>query len=126
MIVELSKSLPNFPGLANRSRCFTHVLNLVVKSIMRQFDVPKAQENGAMDEAAKELAATLEDEELSSWASVTEGSEDDDDVDGWIDERDDMTEDERNDLIEDVEPVRLMLVKVSLYYTTDSFSLLLR
>lgn len=126
MIVELSKSLPNFPGPANRSRCFTHVLNLVVKSIMRQFDVPKAQENGAMDEAAKELAATLEDEELSSWASVTEGSEDDDDVDGWIDERDDMTEDERNDLIEDVEPVRLMLVKVSLYYTTDSFSLLLR
>ena len=130
IIVKLSKLLPDFPGAANWSQCFTHVLNLVVKSILHQFDVPKAQENEAMDEAAKELAelaAGLELKELLSQASATaEGSEADDNVDGWIDEHDQMTEDEINNLMEDVKSVRVMLVKVCnttepSFLVTDSF-----
>ena len=57
-----------------------------MKSILHQFDVPKAQENEAMDEAAKELAelaAGLELKELLSQASATaKGSEANDNVDG--------------------------------------------
>jgi hypothetical protein len=40
MIEELAIQLNNFPGSASQVRCFVHILNLVVKSIMHQFDVP--------------------------------------------------------------------------------------
>ena len=33
----------------------THVINLIVKSIIKQFDLPKAQVDGILDEATKEL-----------------------------------------------------------------------
>ena len=39
MIDKLAKLLEEFPGAANRTRCFTHILNLVAKSIMKQFDL---------------------------------------------------------------------------------------
>jgi hypothetical protein len=55
MINELANLLDDFPGSANQTRCFTHVLNLVIKSIIRQFDLPKAQGDKILDEAANEL-----------------------------------------------------------------------
>ncbi|TFK81779.1 hypothetical protein K466DRAFT_452428, partial [Polyporus arcularius HHB13444] len=38
MVEALMKLLPGFPGEVNRVRCFTHILNLVAKSLIRQFD----------------------------------------------------------------------------------------
>ena len=38
MLAELGRLLPNFRGAAVQSRCFAHIINLVVKSILRQFD----------------------------------------------------------------------------------------
>jgi len=35
MITSLQKILADFPRSANHTCCFTHILNLVVKSIMR-------------------------------------------------------------------------------------------
>ena len=43
MINELAGQLLEFPGVANRAWCFMHILNLVVKSIMHQFDVAYKQ-----------------------------------------------------------------------------------
>jgi hypothetical protein len=47
MIQELANLLEHFPGPANQMRCFTHVLNLVVKSIIQQFDLPKIKGGAA-------------------------------------------------------------------------------
>jgi hypothetical protein len=116
MIVELSNLLVGFPGAANRSRCFTHVLNLAAKSIIRQYDLPKAQADVAMDEAAKELAnlaADLELEEILTRGKEDAGGENDDDDDGWVDENAMLTDEERTELDVTVKPVRLMLVKVT-------------
>jgi hypothetical protein len=121
MIAKLSDLLAGFPGAANRSRCFTHVLNLAAKSIIRQYDLPKTQANIAMDEAAKELAklsSELELEEHLSRGMEGENDDDslaDDDSDGWVDENATLTDEERAELDETVKPVRLMLVKVSLF-----------
>lgn len=41
MVKHLATLVENFPGAANQTRCFTHILNLVAKSILRQFDVAK-------------------------------------------------------------------------------------
>ena len=89
MIAKLSDLLAGFPGAANHSRCFTHVLNLAAKSIIRQYDLPKNQANIAMDEAAKELAKLSSELELEEvlWRGI-EGKNDDedDDEDGWVDD----------------------------------------
>lgn len=41
MVSELEKMLPEFPGEAARTRCFAHIVNLVAKSVIKQFDAPK-------------------------------------------------------------------------------------
>ena len=41
MIDSLSTIMADYPGEANRSRCLAHIVNLVVKIILRQFDVSK-------------------------------------------------------------------------------------
>ena len=55
MIDTLAEELPTFPGGANRTRCFTHILNLVVKVILRQFDGVKDQADEMLEEASHAL-----------------------------------------------------------------------
>ncbi|KAF9536658.1 hypothetical protein CPC08DRAFT_613204, partial [Agrocybe pediades] len=38
MIDELKELIEEFPSNPNCSRCFTHILNLTAKSIIRRFD----------------------------------------------------------------------------------------
>jgi hypothetical protein len=117
MIAELANLLDDFPGPANQMRCFTHILNLVVKSVIRQFDLPKSKGDKILDDAAKELLSLagnieFEEDELAR-RDEKEGDEDEDDnVEGWIDERTLMTDAELEELDESVEPVRLLLTKV--------------
>ena len=55
MVDELSKLLRNFPGDVNRTRCFLHIVNLVAKQLLKQFDVPRKDTDSALDEAEKQL-----------------------------------------------------------------------
>ena len=41
MIESLAKIISHFPGAANRARCTAHIINLVSKIILRQFDTRK-------------------------------------------------------------------------------------
>ena len=117
MIAELAKLLDLFPGPKNQTRCFTHVLNLIAKSVIRQFDVPKAEQNETLDNRIQQLqvlAADIDLEEESTRNGVEIGSDEneEDNVDGWIDEREKMSADDVEMLDESVQPVRFMLVKV--------------
>ncbi|KAF8869379.1 hypothetical protein BD779DRAFT_1457603, partial [Infundibulicybe gibba] len=50
MIDELAFTLPDFSA-ANRTQCFLHIVNLVRKSLTKQFDIPKKQADAAIDTA---------------------------------------------------------------------------
>ena len=41
MVENLAKLVLEFPRGANRARCFAHIVNLVVKLILHQFDMSK-------------------------------------------------------------------------------------
>ena len=124
MIEELANLLDNFPGPANQMRCFLHILNLVVKSIIQQFDLPKSkktsddrdEDDPMLDAATMELLKLTGDINLEEEIMVSAGDGDDsvedDDDEGWIDEHDEMTEAELNELVINVQPVRLLLTKV--------------
>jgi hypothetical protein len=60
MIESLADHLPDFPGAANSTPCFTHILNLVAKCIMKQFDTPKSKRMGLEDD---DMANEVEDDE---------------------------------------------------------------
>jgi hypothetical protein len=126
MIEELADLVDDFPGPVNQTRCFLHILNLVVKSIIRQFDVPKLKKTSddesddeSMDEATKELVKLVGDIDLEEEITVSAGpagneddAAEDDNDEGWVNEHNEMTEEELRELVESVRPVRLLLTKV--------------
>jgi hypothetical protein len=117
MIQELEDHIPRFPGASNQIRCFAHILNLVAKSILKQFDVPKATATSILDgdvDDLLELAGEIDVEEDETKANLDEDDEDEDDnVDGWMDERSRMSKEELQNLSADVLPVCRVLVKAS-------------
>ena len=114
MITELANLLDNFPGAANQTCCFAHIVNLVVKSILLQFDV-YTKRNGPLDNTADEilkLAVDLDLEEELSGDNDEDGEQgEDDNYEGWIDERDQMSEEQLEELEDHVQPIRLLLIK---------------
>jgi hypothetical protein len=139
MIEGLANLLEDFPGPANQTRCFLHILNLVVKSIICQFDLPKStkasdveDEDDPMHDPAMtellELAGDIDlEEEITAGADNKDDSVEDDDDEGWIDERDEMTKAELNELAISIQPVRWLLTKVknrlyNIYLSNSPFS----
>jgi len=117
MIRELESLAPAFDGFANHTRCFLHVVNLVAKSLLRQFDAKKMTVGS--DAELTEWVNELTEEEN---AARTRGNESNDDADatgdkdnddGWVDEMDALTEGEKLELERSIRPVKLALVKVS-------------
>lgn len=118
MINCLATTLEAFPGSANRTRCFAHILNLVAKCIMKQFDVPKKfqGENSDIEAEINDLEDELErldddqgedeDREMNNGEDVDEEEE--------LDGHEQMTEDEIDELQQSVKPVRHVLARVSL------------
>src|SRR6266508_2667096 len=82
MVEHLATLIENFPGPANPTRCFTHILNLVAKSILRQFDVAKKSEGAPddSDDAVRELAALAQELDLGPDGHA--GTNDDDEEGG--------------------------------------------
>src|ERR1700685_4659894 len=93
MVDELSTLLHDFPGEANHTQCFLHIVNLVAKRLPKQFDIPRKDADLVLDEAEQQLlklAVGIDIEELVTEAEhgVGFGSEGNDDIDGWVNEMD--------------------------------------
>jgi hypothetical protein len=116
MIHELADLLPNW-SVVNRTRCFAHIVNLIAKSLLKQFDVKKKNaDKDPEDDELEELAAGLDGEEQHMLEVTGDDDDDDDtnndDIDGWVDELEDMDEEERKELLRSIRPVSRVLVKV--------------
>lgn len=130
MVDRLADKVASFAGDASHVRCFAHVINLVVKSILAQFDVPANRQGDVIGLGRDGLDATSADGgnmALTQLRKLAEGLADEmeyeieqepverrelDDVDGWVDERRGMSQEELRSLAQDVMPARGMLVKV--------------
>jgi hypothetical protein len=112
MIAELVPLLPGFKGDENRTRCFAHILNLVVKRILSLFD----------DDS--EDAAQSAEKRLQSLASAVDLESEDEDEDNNSPDRsvpipvdaemEEICQGEDLDAIRaSIAPVRTVIVKVS-------------
>ena len=98
---------------------FLHIVNLVAKQLLKQFDVPQKHVDSAWDKAEKQLldvAAGIDIEELVTAAEQGAGvaSDGNDDIDGWVDEMDELNAVEHDRLEKSIQHIRLILVKVSI------------
>ncbi|KIL55208.1 hypothetical protein M378DRAFT_201116 [Amanita muscaria Koide BX008] len=122
MIEELPALLTEFAGQTSRTRCFAHIINLVAKSIISQFDLPKNKKHSNDEHAVNHLEEDLQDlESLAGDIDFEEREErmesqrmehDGDNEDGWVDERANMSENEVTDLEWQLLPARRVLTKV--------------
>lgn len=115
MIDELQDLLPEFAGRASHMRCFLHTTNLIAKSLIRVFDVRKKSKTvtlenaaGNDDQLATELTEGLDEDEQPG------GGLDGDNIEGLIDLTEDMEPAERVAHEKNIQPVKLVLVKVRL------------
>ncbi len=69
MISELAKVLTDFSGQANQTRCFTHIINLVAKSLIKLFEVKKKSQYDVLTDAEhnlQQLADDIDTEDLKT------------------------------------------------------------
>src|ERR1700720_1660309 len=105
MIDELAELLEKFPGSSNCTRCFLHP-----KTLLKQIDLPKKAAKDALDNAEKkllDLADGLDSEALTSEMIASEFGNDkeepqNDNMDGWVDKMEKLSEDERVKLMDDI------------------------
>jgi hypothetical protein len=113
MVEELEFTLEDYPGEAARARCFLHVVSIVAKTIVKQFDVPK--KNGKdpvdiLDQELYKLAEGIEEEEAQTLSELVDSEDDDEAV---ADELvGDLGEEDHERLLAELRPIRLILVKV--------------
>lgn len=128
----LKRMCPHFRGHASRVRCFCHVINLVAKSFLKLFDPPAKKKNSTdsddtasesddavfdeIDRALRDLESGLDEEDSVATAEQGAGGEalGVDNVDGLVDEVEEMSEEERTELRSKLRPLRLALGKVCL------------
>ena len=102
--------IEDLPGATNQTCCFLHILNLLIKSILKQFDLPKPKEkkkldnndegdgsDKTMDQAVEELLKLAGEVEIEGEMMANEEDEDGN-HEGWIDECEELSEDELRDL----------------------------
>lgn len=122
MINELEDILAGFPGPRARSRCFCHIINLVAKALLRQFEPPKPKKKKGKDATHRD--EDEDDPSLDDWdkelRSLMEDLDfDDEQRDGQIedevpwDANDEIDEASRADIQAKARPVKMMLLKVS-------------
>ncbi len=95
MVKQLEADLPQFGGNRSRSRCFAHIINLVVKSILQLF------EKSFKDCRGFEFDGNNDSK--------------DDNVEGWRNESASLSEWQIEELNTNIQPVKSMLAKVVIY-----------
>lgn len=132
MVSKLEELNSSFDGDRARGRCFAHILNLIVKSILQQFESTKKRnsthgnENEADNTQGNDKTSGAQgnneagDGQGSDEAGDVQGNDevpaiidgDPDDVIDWRDERTAMSKEQLEGLDKSIQPLQGMLGKV--------------
>ena len=108
MVEKLAEIMSDFAGEANRARCLAHIVNLVAKIILRQFDKSKKKKKKNVPE--KPTGNVANDTENNDKELEDLGDDDDDEervLDKEEKEMDEGNDDEGKDGDSDVDVVKL-------------------
>ena len=114
MIDRMEGMLSEFLGAANRTQCFDHIINLVAKTVTKCFDSPMKKAREDISDTEKVLLALAGDAdwEESYMEGLQYDTTEEDDLEGWLNEEDFLSEGEYKILKRDTLPIRAVLAKV--------------
>ena len=117
MIDELHTLVAEYAGSPSHTCYFLHIINLIAKTLINQFDAKKAtvDVDGELAKLGKELN---EDEHLLDEIVLDDEDgevEVEENTDEWVDEMEALNVEERIQLERSIRPVKLALVKVRQY-----------
>ena len=130
MIESLADIMSDFGGEANRAWCLAHIVNLVVKIILRQFDVSKKKKrkdvpgdlnlpgdesNDDEDDEDDEKVRVLDKEEKEMDKGDEADDEESETLMSDVEKIEDAMEDEVKEVRKEVKPVREVLYKVAIF-----------
>ena len=133
MIESMATIMSEFSGEASRARCLAHIVNLVVKIILRQFDVSKKKEKkdkpnipvdgDGVDDAeimeceaeVEELVRVLDKEEKEMNEDDETDNEESENLVRDVEMIEEAMEDEIKEVSKMVKPVRQVIFKVGTY-----------
>lgn len=113
MVETLSGELPNYGGRAGHARCFLHTTNLVAKCLLHAFDVKSGNRLADVELTGEEIRLFREMDEMAETA-LGEDVGDDDNLEGLVDEMDQLSPEERKELRTSIRPVQIALAKASI------------
>lgn len=120
MIDALANLIARFPRQKNRVRCFAHIINLVVKVILCQFNLHIKKTAAGKGELTKQLKEALEVDEMSpeddNVAPGEEESEDNKMI--GLDKVEEAVKERIGVMEAQSKPVRLILTKVRFYHVS--------
>ncbi len=129
MISKLGGILEQFPGAVNQTHCFVHIISILAKAILRQFDIPQKVYGNVLDKMAQALADLAKELDLEERAEqetqeMGDSEVDDQPLDTWVDFCEGLTEEQVMALDANVQPMRSMLVKVEFDYPDPNLTLI--
>ncbi len=118
MVDNLADRLLEYPSEEHHTWCFAHVVNLIAKSLLNQFEPPKKSKDNAVDATERDLlvlAEGLEHEDIDTRLAEAEGGGDieRDDVEGLVDEVGLLNIADWAQWEIETQPVKMALVKVN-------------
>lgn len=91
MTAELEALVAHFGGESAQTRCFLHVVNLIAKSFIKEFDLPKKKANEVLSSAEEDMQELATDIEWEDQVTIAENGDGDPDanevnnIEGWMD-----------------------------------------
>jgi hypothetical protein len=117
MCQVLEGLLTSFDADRDRTRCFTHIINLVAKSMLKMFDPLKDMEtDGEQDDDNNKPGVWNLDELLAEFNDMERTEEEHDDDNDLFDEVAYMLANERDTFLEQTKEIRSALIKVCLEF----------
>ncbi|KIM60169.1 hypothetical protein SCLCIDRAFT_124814 [Scleroderma citrinum Foug A] len=126
MIEELHTLVVEFAGSASHTRCFLHIINLIAKMLIQQFDAKKTMTEA--DSELAEMGKELNEDECLLDEVMRDNEDEDERIkeenDKWVDETEGLDMEERIQLERSIRPVKLVLVKVRQHIRNSPSSLI--
>ena len=112
MIKELHTLIAEFAGSPSHMCCFLHIINLIAKMLINQFDTKKTMVE--VDSELVKIGKELDEDEhlLDEIVVCDEEGEVEENTDEWVDKMEVLDMEEQNWLERSICPVKLVLVKV--------------